>query len=441
MAERDWNELIRDVVAGNWRDPETGQAAKVPFETIQLIEDLDGGEADVLAPLKLGKRLAVVSDVNTHEAMARRATKALKALGTIDEVVLPGDLECDEPTIAMVQEKTRHADALVAIGSGALSDTCKYASFKDGRKYATFGTAASMNGYAASTASVTLRNGYKTSLPAHAPRGIFLDLKVSANAPAWLSAAGLGDSLCRPTAQIDWWASHRLFGTYYSSVPYALQAAEEAPMIEAAPKIAQHSIEANGILHRMMTLCGFGVCFTGVSHHGSMGEHQVSHWIDMFAGAAHPGTTHGQQVGVASLAIARLQREMLNLDKPLKIKPTVISLDAFIARYGREIGTMCYTEAVKKAFDKKGAEEFNRKLESMWSELRQELLKFVLPPETMKAAIAAAGGPTTATEMGLPRKIWRDAMKYARDVRNRWSFLDLADDSGLLDEFLARDEQ
>ncbi len=31
----------------------------------------------------------------------------------------------------------------------------------------------------------------------------------------------------------------------------------------------------------------------------------------MFAGPAHPGTTHGQQVGVASLAMARLQNEML----------------------------------------------------------------------------------------------------------------------------------
>ena len=82
---------------------------------------------------------------------------------------MPGDMECDEPTIALVQERTRHADALVAVGSGALSDTCKYATFKDGRPYATFGTAASMNGYAASTASVTLANGYKTSLPAHAP--------------------------------------------------------------------------------------------------------------------------------------------------------------------------------------------------------------------------------------------------------------------------------
>ena len=105
-----------------------------------------------------------------------------------------------------------------------------------------------MNGYAASTASVTLANGYKTSLPAHAPRGIFLDLKVSAAAPTWLSAAGLGDSLCRPTAQIDWWASHRLFGTFYSATPYALQIAEEAPTIAAAEGIGKHDLDANRLL-------------------------------------------------------------------------------------------------------------------------------------------------------------------------------------------------
>ena len=57
----DWNELISDVVAGNWKDPTTGKAATVPFEVIRIEEDLDGGEADMLAPLKLGKRIAVVS--------------------------------------------------------------------------------------------------------------------------------------------------------------------------------------------------------------------------------------------------------------------------------------------------------------------------------------------------------------------------------------------
>lgn len=440
-AMRDWNQLISDVVDGRWADPETGKPAKVPFKTILIADTLDGGAADVTAPLKLGKRIAVVSDANTVEAMGRRVARELQAIGTIDEIVMPGNMECDEPTIAAVQEKTRHADALIAVGSGALSDTCKFATFKDGRPYATFGTAASMNGYAASTASVTLANGYKTSLPAHAPHGIFLDLKVSADAPTWLSAAGLGDCLCRSTAQIDWWASHRLFGTFYSPVPYVLQKDDEAPMLKAAAGLAEHEVAANGYLHRVLTLCGLGVCFTGISHHGSMGEHQVSHWIDMFAGPAHPGTTHGQQVGVASLAIARLQSELLKLDKAPRIKPTHIVEAEFIDRYGREIGSMCYAEAKKKAFDRKGADEFNAKLADLWPQLREELKAFVMDPAEMEIALKAAGGPVTATDMNLPRKIWRDAMKYARDVRNRWSFLDLADDAGLLDDFLSRDPQ
>jgi glycerol-1-phosphate dehydrogenase [NAD(P)+] len=191
----------------------------------------------------------------------------------------------------------------------------------------------------------------------------------------------------------------------------------------------------------VLTLCGLGVCFTGVSHHGSMGEHQVSHWIDMFAGSKHPGSTHGQQVGVASLAIARLHHELLALDTPPLIRATHIEEKDFIARYGEDIGRMCYAEAKKKSFDRAGAEAFNRKLAEMWPQLREELRPMLMDPAKMKATLQAAGGPTTATELGLDRKVWRDAMKFARDVRNRWSFLDLADDAGLLDEFLDRDEQ
>lgn len=440
-ASRNWNALIEDVVAGRWLDPETGKAATVPFEKIMLAETLDGGEQDMIGPLYLGKRLAVVSDANTHAVMGQRVTKALKGLAAIDEVVLPGNTHCDVAAIALVKEKTRAADGVIAVGSGSLQDVVKYATFEDGRKYAVFGTAASMNGYAATTASVTLASGLKTSLPAHAPRGIFLDLKVSADAPSWLSAAGFGDSLCRSTAQIDWWASHRLFGTDYFTIPYLLQAGDEPDMLKTAPGIASHSIEANGVLHRVMTLCGLGVCFTGISHHGSMGEHQVSHWLDMFAGKAHPGTTHGQQVGVASLAIARLQAELLAREAPPVVRPNVVRERDYLDRYGPEMGPLCLDVARKKARDARAAAAFNEKLAALWPQLRRELSAFVLPPAEMQKALRAAGGPVTASELGFPVAVWRDAMRFARDVRNRWSFLDLADDAGLLDDFLARERQ
>jgi glycerol-1-phosphate dehydrogenase [NAD(P)+] len=431
---RNWNALIEDVVAGRWRDPETGQPASVPFRTILLAESLDGAAADLVGPLELGRRLAVVADENTAAVMGARVAREL---GGADLIVLPADIETDEDTIALVQERTRHADALVAVGSGALCDSVKYATFKDGRQYACFGTAASMNGYAASTASVTLRSGLKTSLPAHAPRGIFLDLSVSAAAPAWLSAAGLGDSLCRPTAQVDWWLSHRLFGTMYSTTPYVLQGADEAPMLAGAAGLAHGSVESVGVLHRVLTLCGLGVCFTRVSHHGSMGEHQISHWIDMFAGDRHPGSVHGTQVGVASLTMARLQAQILAMETPPVVRPTVVDEAGMIARYGATLAAPMIADCHRKALDAEGAAAFNARLAEAWPVLRQELLAHAMPVATMQAALAAAGGPTTAAEMGLDPALYRRAILHAHEVRNRYSFLDLARDAGLLDAFAA----
>ncbi len=443
VTKKDWNSLIREVIAGEWRDPATGKACAVPFETIRLEESLDGGAADLVAPLKIGRKLAVISDTNTEEAMGRRVAKELRGWTDVDEIIFPGDTHCDEPTIALMQEKTRHCDGCVVVGSGSLSDTVKFATFKDGRKYVSFATAGSMNGYGAGTASVTLANGYKTSVAAHAPRAVFVDLAVSAAAPSWLAAAGLGDSLCRPTAQVEWWAAHRLLGTAYTATPFELFHIEddENLMIKTAPDYAKKSIAANGYLYRVLVLASFGNNIVGSSHSGSMGEHQVSHWIDMFAGAAHPGSTHGQQVGVAAIALARLHKFLLSLDRAPVIKPTQISETDFARRYGENIGRMMFTEAKKKSFDTVGAARFNRTLAEIWPELRAELKTMMMDPDDMARVIKSAGGPTSATELGLPPNVWRNAMKHARDVRNRWSFLDLADDAGLLDEFLANDPQ
>jgi glycerol-1-phosphate dehydrogenase [NAD(P)+] len=441
--KHDWNSLIRDVISGEWRDPETGKACAVPFETIRIADTLDGGAADLVAPLKIGRKLAVICDTNTIEAMGRRVAKELSGWADTEVIVFPGNTHCDEPTIALMKDKTRHCDGCVVVGSGSLSDTVKYATFEDGRKYVSFATAGSMNGYGAGTASVTLANGYKTSVPAHAPRAVFVDLEVSAAAPPWLSAAGLGDSLCRPTAQVEWWGAHRLLDTPYAQTPFDLFKVEddEALMIKTAPDYPRHSVEANGYLHRVLTLASFGNNIVGSSHSGSMGEHQVSHWIDMFAGSAHPGTTHGQQVGVASIALARLHRMLLSLDRPPQIKLTVISKESFARRYGTGIGQMMFEAASRKSFDAVGAAALNRRLAEVWPELRIELKAMMMDPDDMAAIISSAGGPTTATELGLAREVWRKAMKHARDVRNRWSFLDLADDAGLLDEFLLNDPQ
>ncbi|MCB1883416.1 MAG: iron-containing alcohol dehydrogenase [Geminicoccaceae bacterium] len=431
-----WTALIDDIVAGRWVDPATGEPAAVPYGAVVIQESLEGAEADLVHPHGLGDRLAVVADEATWEAMGRRVAGALGALGGVETVILERP-HADLATAADLKGHLEGASGVVAVGSGTVNDLCKYVTAGDGRPYCVFGTAASMNGYTSTTASMTLESGLKVSLPAHAPRGFFVDLDVSAAAPPHLAAAGFGDCLCRSVAQIDWWLSHRLLGTYYLETPYLIELPDEAEMNARAGLVGKGEVEGIGYLYRVLTLCGLGIAFTGVSNHGSMGEHQISHYIDCFARERHPGTLHGQQVGVASLTMARLQQQILAMDEPPTLRPTRIDPDGMERRMSPEIAAQCLAEYRKKALDGAGAERLNRRLRAIWPELRRELLAFAVPVDEMERLLRAAGGPVTAAGLGVPLPFYREAVLHCREMRDRYSMLDLADDAGLLEDFVA----
>jgi glycerol-1-phosphate dehydrogenase [NAD(P)+] len=287
---------------------------------------------------------------------------------------------------------------------------------------------------------MTLESGLKVSLPSHAPAGFFVDLGVSAAAPKHLAAAGFGDCLARSVAQVDWWVSHRLLGTPYLETPYLIEAADEIELNKRAADLAERDVAAIGYLYRVLTLCGLGVSFTGVSNHGSMGEHQISHYIDCFARERHPGTLHGQQVGVASLTMARLQQHMLASDSPPIVKPTRIDEADMARRMGQGIAAQCLAELRMKALDEAGAAALNDKLAELWPALKAELSAFIIPAQEMKQLLAAAGGPITAGELGVPIDFYREAVLHCREMRNRFSFLDMAADAGLLEDFIAGED-
>lgn len=431
-----WTALIDDIVAGRWVDPETGKHASVPYERIVFGESLDGAEADLVASLKLGSRYTVVADHATWEAMGSRVARALRRLGPVEAVILDHP-HADMATVADLTDKLRSAEAVVAVGSGTINDLCKYVTGLDGRRYCVFGTAGSMNGYTSTTASITLESGLKVSLPSHAPAGFFVDLGVSAAAPKHLAAAGFGDCLVRSVAQIDWWMSHRLLGTKYWTSPYLIEEADEVELNRRCADLPQGDVAAVGYLYRVLTLCGLGVSFTGVSNHGSMGEHQISHYIDCFAGDRHPGTLHGTQVGVATLTLARLQQRMLASNAPPQIRPTVIDEADMARRMGPAVAAQCAAELRAKAFDERGAAAFNERLADLWPTLREECRAFMIDEPEMRRMLAASGGPTTAAELGVPLDFWREAVVHCREMRNRFSFLDIAADAGVLEDFAA----
>lgn len=428
-----WTAVIDDIVAGRWIDPATGRPVIASSRSIVIADSLDGREAELVAAMDLGAKLAVVVDERTVEVMGRRVAKAL---GGVDLIILESP-HADEAYVALLADRARGYDGLVAVGSGTINDLTKYVTAMDGRAYAVFGTAPAMNGYTSTTASITLASGLKVSRKARAPRGFFVDLTVNAAAPRHLLAAGLGDCLCRTTAQVDWWLAHRLTGSFYSATPFLMQAADEVELLARAGDLGRGDPTAVGYLHRVLTLCGLGVGITGTSHHGSMAEHQISHYIDCFAGDRHPGSVHGAQVGVASLTMSRLQNLVIGRAAPPIVEPTRLDEADMRRRFGDAVFARCLAEMAPKRLDAAGAAALNAKLERIWPELRAELSAMVLPTDRIHAALAAAGGPKTAGELGLDPVFYREAVGHAREIRDRYSMLDLAADAGLLDAFVA----
>ena len=433
-------ELIDDICQGKWINPLNGKRyPPAPFNNIIISESLKGWTGKLVKSVGLDSEFAIVCDENTYAALGKRLEKELTEVGPTHLVVLSNP-HADEATVRELSNRIKPHNGIIAVGSGTINDLTKHASLANNQQYCVFATAGSMNGYTSSTASITLDSGLKVSLPSQSPVGFFVDLEICATAPAWLNAAGFGDCICRSVAQIDWWMSHRLLGSMYRHEPYIIEIPEECALMDQAAGIANGDLEAVSTLFRLLTLCGLGVTFTGVSNHGSMGEHQISHYIDCFAGDKHPGSLHGQQVGVTSLTMARLQHMYLEKETPPEIKPTRIDSANMATRMGSEIASQCEIEYQKKAFDQKDADKFNEKLQKIWPELRNECLDMAIPPATLQGYLQAAGGPTTAKALNIPNEFYQEAVCHAHEMRNRFSFADIACDAGELQSFAEKEK-
>jgi glycerol-1-phosphate dehydrogenase [NAD(P)+] len=429
-------DAITELLAGTWRDPETGALIGVPVQSIVLADSLAGIEGELVGRLALGRRFAVVSDPATHEVLGARVESAIASLGAVESIRLPDRPHPDDQTAAKLRAATATVDALIAVGSGTINDLCKYAAAQDGKPYAVFGTAPSMNGYTSGNAAITVA-GLKKSLPARAPAGVFLDLGVLAAAPTRMIHSGLGDSLCRPTAQADWLLSHLLRGTPYRAAPFALLAEDEAALLDGAAALSAGDLAAMRHLARTLVLSGLGMGIAGGSYPASQGEHLISHYVEMKGQPTPAESFHGEQIGVTTLTLARLQEHVLEQERPPLLRPTAIDADDILVHFGQQTGAACLREFRAKALSPAEADTLNDRLARDWPAVRRRIRDAGRPSAALARTLAAAGAPTRPADLGWPAEFYRTALLRARQIRNRYTFLDLAGDAGLLDSFVA----
>lgn len=422
---------LRRLLDGTYPDPDGGAPLGVPSRNVVIADTLDGMEADAVRSLGLDGTFAVVSDPTTREVLGARVERAVRSIGRVESVVLPDRPYADTGTAARLGEATRGADVLVAVGSGTINDLCKYVAAGDGKPWAVFATAPSMNGYTAKNAAITVE-GLKKSLPATVAAGVFIDLGVLAAAPRRMIRAGLGDSICRCTAQADWLMSHLVRGSAYREAPYALLADDEDGLLAEPEALVSGDLAAMGRLARTLVLSGFGLTIHGTSHPGSQGEHLISHYIDMMHPPDRPHVFHGEQVGVATLAMARLQEGMLAGAAP-RLGPTQAGRAGVVSHFGAAIGEACWAEFERKTLDRDAAERLNARLAEIWPEVQRRLAGVTRPAAALADVLRRAGAPLAHGDIHLSRDFYRGAVRHAREIRDRFTFLDLADDSGRLD--------
>ena len=431
----DYGGVLNELVRGEWVEPGTGARHGIPLDDVVIRASLDGAEAELVGELHAGESLSVVSDPFTHDALGARVFRALKAGGLDAREHVWERPSCSDRGVAELREATRGTDALIAVGSGTINDAVKYAGYLDDRPYSVFPTSP-MNAFTTSTASVTF-DGFKRSITCRGARGAFFDLSVLAKCPKRLVSAAFADVICRTTAQVDWMMSHLLLGTEYVETPYALLAIDEPGMIANASRLLSGDVDALGALTRISAIMGLGTTFTDTTHSGSMHEHMISHWIDMFAGDLHPGTSHGEQVGVATVTMSDLQNRLLADEAPPVLDPTEVPEARLRERYPAGVAGGMIAQSRAKALSARDADALNRRLETDWPGIRERLSAAALPFDALWNAMGAAGCQRTATELGLDVDFYRDAVTHARWMRDRFGALDLAGDGGELEGFVA----
>jgi len=417
---------LAQLLAGRYRDPETGEALVAAARSVVIEDSLDGSEAELVRALDLGRRLAVVADDDTHAALGQRVERALASRFTVQRVLLGRAPHADTDTLARLSAALDPGtDAVVAVGSGTINDLCKLAALARGCPQLVFATAPSMNGYTSLSASI-MEAGLKRSVRAATPVAAFFDLRVLAAAPLRLIRAGLGDSICRPTAQADWLLAHLLLDRPYREAPFALLARDEPALLADAHALVSGDLAAMRRLVRTLVLSGFGMTISGGSYPASQGEHLLSHYIEMMQPPGLPEALHGEQIGVCALATARLQDRLLARTTPPVIRATTIERDDVLRRFGDERGEACWLELEPKRIDAARAERLNARLAAGWGAMRDRIRGVTLGHARMAAVLTAAGAPTAPRELGWPDALLDDAIAHAREIRNRYTFLDFA---------------
>ena len=390
----------------------------------------------------------LICDTNTYRVCGEKVCRILDAAKVrYEKIVLQspkeGDLPADEEAFGRVcMAFPKESDVVLSIGAGTINDLGRYLSYITGREFFLVLTAPSMDGCASGVAPL-IQNHLKITFPAHAPLALIGDLAVLSQAPMKMLSAGVGDILGKYSCLADWKLSAIVNGEYFCDTIEGIMRAAIDKTMEAAKNLKERRPEDIRTLTEGLVLSGIAMDFAGNSRPASGAEHHLSHYFEMqFLFDGIPAVLHGTKVGIGTVITLGFYNRLAQMDRPdfARLRETIADRPSFDAwakemqRAYRDGAPMVIAleEKAKKNDPDKLLQRLDA-IEANWDAIR-ELAASVPQAEQIAKVLKDLDAPTLPEEVGVCPAYVADGILYAKELRDRYTILQLLWDIDFLTE-------
>jgi glycerol-1-phosphate dehydrogenase [NAD(P)+] len=238
-----------------------------------------------------------------------------------------GQVHTDFHHINRVKAHLRPETAVLAVGSGTVTDVAKHACYVYQQEtgcaplpFVVYQTANSVSAYTSNMAP-TFVEGVKRTLASRYPDVLVCDLETLRDAPREMTVAGVGDLLAAFGSYADWWLAYRLgLDSSYTEFPQTLMGPLDGIFLIEAASIRDCTLEGMAVLAKLIALAGLAMSLSHATAPLSGYEHVISHVLDLIAEQTHrPLAQHGTQVALATLLTTRSYQMFLNEFDPAEL--------------------------------------------------------------------------------------------------------------------------
>ncbi len=395
------------------------------------------------------KTALIVADTNTYTLLGEQISKQFESenIKCVPAFIFDNpDLYAEYSFVEQLEQSLKQHEAIVvAVGSGTINDLCKLASHLCKRPYMCVATAASMDGYTAFGASITA-NGAKQTFNCPAPQACIADIDIISKAPAAMTASGYADLFAKITAGADWILADALGVEAIDQTAWDIVQGGLHEALSDPEGTKKGDYKAISQLVEGLMLGGFAMQWSKSSRPASGAEHQFSHLWNM-EHHLHNGEhiSHGFQVSIGTLAVTSLYEVLLKTDlSQLNIESCVEkwpkaeqlkaeSLELFADTDFPEIGAQ---ETAAKYINPTDLRQQLQLLVEKWPNIQERLSKQLVPFAEAKKRLDLVGAPTDPEQIGISRSRLRATFIRAQYIRRRFTILDVALRTGLLEQWL-----